>query len=100
MDKLLKSNSSIKTIEELKQGDIIYDTTFTEVRKYTYLCAQPKTMGNYHILINENEEPFRIYRPKLEAILIKNFNSTREAELELLKNLNVYCKKLELKYAK
>lgn len=78
----------MKTIEDLKQGDRFYDVDNYRVKWYTYLCVHPKGGGNYHILIDQNEEPIRIYIDKLQDILNKNLSTYDEAKKFLITKLN------------
>ena len=85
----------MKKIEDLKKGDVIYDNNnFSQVLWYTYLCVHPTGQGNYHILIDSCEEPFRIYNKKLQSILDKGFNSYQDAKLELADRLEQRALKL------
>lgn len=84
----------MKTIKELKQGDIIYDIDFRQVKKYKYLCVHPTGKGNYHILIDDCEEPIRIYGAKLQFILNQNFKTYQEAKLALADQLEESAKRL------
>lgn len=83
----------MKKIEDLKQGDIIYDIDFCQVKRYRYLCVHPTGHGKYHILINMCEDPFRIYEKKLQDILDLNLNSYQEAKLYLADQLDNMSKR-------
>ena len=75
-----------KTIGELKKGYRIYDVSSTQVIWYTYLCLHPAT-DSYHILIDMNEEPVRMWRNVLQDILDKKLTSYEEARLYLADKL-------------
>ena len=75
------------TISELKQGDKIYDIDDRNILRYTYLCVHPTGRGKYHILIDNYEEPIRIYETRLQEILSKNINNYSEGRLVLIKRL-------------
>jgi len=77
----------MKQVSELKQGDLIYDIDFRQVKRYKYLCVHPTGGGKYHILIDAGEEPIRIYDVKLQTILNQNLRTYEEAKLELANRL-------------
>jgi len=77
----------MKQISELKQGDVIYDVDFRQVKWYKYLCVHPTGKGKYHILIDPCEEPLRIYGEKLQAILDQCFETYDQAKLALADRL-------------
>lgn len=79
-------------IEDLKQGDKIYDFNLTQVKWYTYLCIHPTGGGKYHILIDDCEEPVRIYHSKLQEILDKGLKSYGEAQLKIAEKLEELSK--------
>lgn len=81
-------------IRDLKQGNKIYNTDNYRVRHYTYLCVHPTGIGKYHILIDECEEPIRIYEDQLKMMLNKNLNSYQEAKLALADQLEDSAKRL------
>ncbi len=81
-------------LKDLKAGQKIYDMDNQSVKWYTYLCVHPTGNGAYHILIDACEDPFRIYGTKLKAILDKNLNSYKEAQLALADKLEQYAKDL------
>ena len=83
----------MKQISELKQGDKFYDIEFIQVKQYKYLCVHP-TNKNYHILIDVNDEPIRIYGEKLQKILNKNLHSYQDAKNTLADELEEYAKRL------
>lgn len=76
----------MKTINELKQGDKIYDLDFRKIKWYTYFCVHPNN-ENYHILIDAGQEPIRIYKDRLEVILSQGFETYDNALLELANRL-------------
>lgn len=73
----------MKKIIELKQGEKIYYVENFRVRWYKYLCVHPTGQGNYHILINECEEPERLYKTRLEELLNMDFKTHKEASIGL-----------------
>lgn len=81
-------------IKDLKQGDVIYDIDFRQVKWYKYLCIHPTGGGKYHILIDSCEEPLRIYGEKLQAILDQGFETHQQAKLELANRLEESAKRL------
>ena len=84
----------MKLLKDLKQGDVIYDVDFRHVRYYKYLCIHPTGRGMYHILINECEEPIRIYGEKLQNILNQDLKTYQDAKLELASRLEESAKRL------
>lgn len=90
----------MKQLHELKQGDTIYDIDFRRVRHYKYLCIHPTGHGNYHILIDECEEPVRIYYEKLQAILELGFETYDAALLALADKMEQSAKRIrtEIEY--
>ena len=76
----------MKEIQDLKKGDKIYDINYDHVVWYTYLCVHPKNKS-YYILVDNNEDPFRIYEEKLKFILKKDLNSYEQAALRLADKL-------------
>ncbi|MEQ1733646.1 MAG: hypothetical protein ABL940_08235 [Bacteroidia bacterium] len=83
-----------KLITELKQGDKIYDVDYRQVRWYKYHCIHPIGSGNYHILIDECEQPIRVYKEILQAILDKNLKTRKEAKLVLANKFEATAKRL------
>lgn len=81
-------------LENLKQGDKIYDIDHRQVKHYTYLCVHPTGTGKYHILIDSCEEPFRIYGEKLQNILDQGFNSYQQVKVALADRLEESAKRL------
>lgn len=77
----------MKKIKELKKGDKIYSTNLTQVKWYSYLCRH-NVDRNYHILIDNSDEPLKVHNSVLEAILAQNLNSYDDA-------LNALANKLE-----
>lgn len=69
-------------LAELKQGKKIYDINNTRVVWYTYLCVHPSS-SYYHILIDSNEDPLRIWDEDLLKILHKDLTSYDKARLAL-----------------
>lgn len=64
----------MKQVSELKPGEIVYKTDYRGVSYYTYVCVHPNN-NHYHILINEFEDPVRMYKPELQAILDQRLTS-------------------------
>ena len=86
----------MKKVEELKQGDVIYDIVeFKYIKRYKYLCVHPTGGGKYHILIDSCEEPIRIYVDRLQEILNLNLESYEEAKFVLINKLEDYIKNLK-----
>lgn len=79
-------------IKDLKQGDKIYDFTLTQVKWYTYFCVHPTGGGKYHILIDNCEEPIRIYHSKLQDILDKKLTSYKDAQRRIAEKLEELSK--------
>jgi hypothetical protein len=73
-------------IEELQKGYKMYDVNSTQVIWYTYLCVHPAS-DMYHILIDMNEEPIRIWKHMLQDILDNNLTSYEKARLYLADKL-------------
>jgi hypothetical protein len=84
----------MQKITELKQGDAIYGFSQSQVLQYKYLCVHPTGGGNYHILIDACEEPLRIYKDRLQAILDKNLKTYHAAELALADQLEQSARRL------
>ena len=72
----------MKKINTLKQGDKIYYVDFRSVKWYTYFCVHPNNK-NYHIVIDGNEDPKKIYDETLQGLLDQNYNTYEEAKLGL-----------------
>ena len=74
-------------LENLKKGDKIYDVNSRyQIEWYKYLCVHPNN-SNYHILIDKNEEPVRIYVDYLRVTLKNNLTTYDEAKLFLISKL-------------
>lgn len=84
----------MKKITDLKANDKIYDIDLIRIRHYRYLCVHPIGGGNYHILIDENEERIRIYCEKLQDILNKDYKTRQEANLALADSLEKTIERL------
>jgi hypothetical protein len=89
--------TAMKTTE-LKQGYKIYDIVGSSIKWYKYLCVHPTGQGKYHILIDNCEEPIRIYGEKLQAILDKNLTTYGDAKLALVLQLEGLAKNLRGEY--
>jgi len=76
----------MKKIEDLKQGDRIYDVYSHTIMGYRYCCVHPHN-NKYHILINALEEPIRYYEVGLQEILDKNLGTYDEAKEFLITSL-------------
>ena len=85
----------MKQIKDLKQGDKIYDIESLKIRHYVYLCVHPTGGGNYHILIDENQEPFRIYGENLQRILNQDIKTRKEAQTALIQQLEECIKRIK-----
>lgn len=83
----------MKQIEDLTNGDKIYDVNVFNIKWYRYLCIHPNS-SSYHILIDMNEEPIRIYNKDLQTILNKNLNSYDDAKLLLAETFERRAKSL------
>jgi hypothetical protein len=70
-------------MKNLKQGDIIYYVENLKVRHCRYLCVHPTGQGKYHILIDECEEPFRVYEKNLLSYIEQGCKSLKEAKIAL-----------------
>jgi hypothetical protein len=81
-------------MQELQQGQTLYTIENWRVVRYKYLCVLPGNV-NYHILINLNEEPVRMYKNALEAIIRLNLKSWDEAHTFLISQLESYITKLK-----
>jgi len=85
----------MKCVHELKSGDTMYDVIGEgTIVRYEYLCVHPKS-NKYHILINSNSEPIRMYERKVNVILNKNLNNYQEAIEYAIKNLKTIIEMLE-----
>lgn len=70
-----------------EKGDIFYDVTrFGDIRWYYYVCIHP-TNPHYHILMNANKEPERIFEKDLCDILDKGLKTRKDAVKEKIKFL-------------
>lgn len=69
-------------MKNLKKGDIIYYIENLKVRYCQYLCVHPNN-EKYHILINENKEPFRIYERDLLSYIEQGHKSLKDAKMAL-----------------
>ena len=84
----------MKTITDLKPGDIFYGVYFDKITRYEYLCPMPRENknlipdGKYHILINRTtQEPVRIYYTTLTNILDEGLSTYEEAQDRVIENL-------------
>lgn len=73
-------------ISELQPKSKIYDIDYRKVRHYKYVCVHPLN-PRYHILLDECEDPFKIFDEKLQLILDQGFESYESAKLELANRL-------------
>lgn len=87
----------MKKIEDLKQGDRIYDVKAYSIQWFSYLCVHPNAK-NYHILIDSCEEPIRVYKDTLQNILDKNLSSYDEAKIMLAEKFEDRAKTLREKF--
>lgn len=78
-------------IEDLKQGDTIFLVEDFSALSYKYLCVHPNNKS-YHIIIDDNQEPIRWHKGKLEAILSLNLKSLPDTELFLAQILEEEAK--------
>lgn len=76
----------MKTIEDLKQEDEIFDALESCVKSYKYLCIHPHNKA-YHILIDEFEKPVRMYEKDLREILNKKLTTNKDAYALLIRNM-------------
>lgn len=76
----------------LVQGQVIYFVENFKVRHCKYLCVHPTGGGHYHILIDECEEPFRIYKSRLDHILNQGHVDYKSAALALAQKLEDVAK--------
>lgn len=83
----------MKQVSELSKGDKIYDVSFGQIKRYTYLCVHPNS-EKYHILINASEEPSRIYVETLQDILNMGLVTYEDAKLFLANELEEMAKAL------
>lgn len=86
----------MRQIKDLKQGDKIYQLGFDQVKWYTYLCVHPRN-SHYHILINQNEDPVRIYEPQLQSILNQGLNSHDDASVALADKMEQSAKDIRMR---
>ena len=90
------NQNTIKKVEDLKPGDKFYNISDSlQVKRFTYLCIHPTGLGKYHIIIDINEEPQRIYHTYLQKILDKNLTTREEANLHLIEKLKKQIELLE-----
>ena len=68
------NKQSMTKVSELKSGEIIYDISDKDVERYTYLCVHPNNQ-NFHILINQFEEPVRMHEYVLQVVLDRRLTS-------------------------
>jgi DNA-directed RNA polymerase subunit L len=73
-------------VESLIKDYKIYDISNTQVKWYRYLCVHPNAK-NYHILIDMNEDPIRMYSQNLQLVLDKGLRTYDEAKLALADEL-------------
>lgn len=83
-------------VAELKRKKKIYDVKYGRIVWYTYLCVHPMA-ESYHILIDMNEDPMRIWEDNLQVILDKNLKSYEEAALYLAEKLEQRAASLRAK---
>lgn len=64
----------MKQVSELKPGEIVYKTDYRGVSYYTYFGVHPHNK-KYHVLIDQFQDPVRMYEPELQAILDQRLTS-------------------------
>ena len=77
----------------LKPNQKIYDINNTRVVWYNYLCVHPYNQ-NYHILIDSNQDPLRMWDEDLLRILHKDLTTYDMARLALADHLEKRVKDL------
>ena len=82
-------------IEDLKPGDVFYDLNWLDIVKYEFLCVYPRHEF-YFIILNRNTElPERIYRDKLDSILMQNLLTYDDACEKRISVVEEYLKSLK-----
>lgn len=80
-------------LKKLKQGDKFYYIRGYEIAWYTYLCNHPRHKS-YHILLNQVEDPVRVYKTHLQDILDNSYSTYVEAIPALSAKHELSAKKL------
>ena len=76
----------MKTIEDLKIGEKVYYVKNLDVTWFYYQGEHINNKG-YHILLDELQEPFRIYRAQLVKLLEGSTSNYDEAKKLLIARL-------------
>ena len=71
---MTNNKKNMTKVSDLKPGEIIYDIGDEDVKWYTYLCVHPNNQ-NFHILINQFEDPVRMHEYALQVVLDRRLNS-------------------------
>ena len=77
----------MKTIQDLKQGDILYWVNSNrDIKRYAFFCEYPfnseSMKEKYYMLIDKQiDEPVRMYYAQLEGILEQDLDSYEKAQL-------------------
>ncbi len=76
----------MKTVEDLKIGEKVYYVKNLDVTWFYYQGVHINNKS-YHILIDEYEEPFRMYKDTLSNILEKSTSDYGKAKELLIEKL-------------
>lgn len=85
-----------KLVKDLKQGDRFYVASGTNVKRFFYLGVHPRNKA-YHIVINQDEEPERLWEAHLQKLLNENLYTYEDAVRKLideLKNKVIFWEKI------
>lgn len=77
----------MKTVEDLKIGEKVYYVKDLDVTWFYYQGVHINNKA-YHILIDEYQNPFRIYKPQLDKILEEassNYNDAKKLMIDMLR---------------
>lgn len=84
----------------IKAGDKLYDILPRYIITwYTYVCPHPNN-PKYHILLNDDQQPIRMYHIELETLIYQGF-SDYDTTLEVLATrLEEYAAEIRLNLIK
>jgi hypothetical protein len=78
-------------ISELMRGDKFYRVLGMSIESFTYLCVHPNNNA-YHILIDKNQEPLRMYNVQLQQVLNQGLQTYEQAKIRLAEILEEQAK--------
>jgi hypothetical protein len=87
----------MKIVEDLKIGEKVYYVKNLDVTWFYYQGEHINNKG-HHILIDEYQEPFRIYRPQLVKILeeaTSNYDDAKKLLIDRLREKALFWENID-----